>query len=267
MIYIDCLPTKVFLIRRGIKLNRLGDGCPWCYRDQENAMHLFFFCNYIAKVKWRPFEGFSDFFTFCKNVSYTGVITSLWMISVFVACWSVWIARNELTRALMWFRSVYEEWKVDERIWWVCPYKSWCNIKNSGLRGKFWCSLYYGGIKFNVCGVIVEDEAGCGGVLINSDGVARALFSGPISAKVSIEVEGRAVSIALDFFLEMGWKGKCSLVIEVGSIEVINWLEVDSRLSLIGFVSFLIADKNENKMAVALAGAGLKRQGMFKSWW
>ncbi|KAG4189271.1 hypothetical protein ERO13_A08G216533v2 [Gossypium hirsutum] len=284
MISIDRLPTKVFLIRRGMKLDCLGDGYPWCYRDQETAVHLFFHCNSIVldwwEVKWRPFEGFSDFFIFCKNFSYTGAIKSLWMILVPAACWSVWLARNELvfnrkwpkmsnlvflskTRALMWIRSVYEELKVDERIWWVCPYKSWCNIKNSGLRGKFWCFPCYGGIKFNVCGVAVEDEAWCGGVLRNSDGVARALFSGPISAKDSIEAKARAVSIALDMFLEMGWKGKCSLVIEVGSMEVINRLVVFNWI-----VSFLKADKNENKMAVALAlaGAGLKRQGMFKSW-
>ncbi|KAK5771080.1 hypothetical protein PVK06_047255 [Gossypium arboreum] len=170
----------------------------------------------------------------------------------------------------MWIRSVYEELKVDERIWWVCPYKSCCNIKNSGLRDKFWCSPCYGGIKFNVCGAAVEDEARCGGVLRNSDGVARALFSGQILEKDSIEAEARAVIIALDMILEIGWKGKCSLVIEVGSMEVINWIvnkrlrpwllsslfkEVDSRLSLIKFVSFLKADKNGNKMAVALGNS------------
>ncbi|KAG8484816.1 hypothetical protein CXB51_021786 [Gossypium anomalum] len=64
------------------------------------------------------------------------------------------------------------------------------------------------------------------------------------------------VCLALGMFFVMGWKDKCFLVIE----------EVDSRLSLIGFVSFLKADKNGNKMAVALVGAGLKRLGMVKSW-
>ncbi|KAH1063299.1 hypothetical protein J1N35_028286 [Gossypium stocksii] len=103
----------------------------------------------------------------------------------------------------------------------------------------------------------VVDEAGCGGVLRNSDGVARALFSSPFPTKDSLAAELGAISIALDMFLEMGWKDKCSLVIE----------EIDSRMSLFGFVSFLKADKYGNKMAVALAGAGLKRQGMFKSWW
>ncbi|TYG85797.1 hypothetical protein ES288_A13G084000v1 [Gossypium darwinii] len=111
MISIDRLPTKVFLIRRGMKLNRLRDGCPWCYSDQETAVHLFFPCNFIVsfwrkildwwEVKWRPFQGFSDFFIFCKNVAYTGVIKSLWMISV-SACWSVWLARNELVFDKKW---------------------------------------------------------------------------------------------------------------------------------------------------------------------
>ncbi|TYH22859.1 hypothetical protein ES288_A04G163800v1 [Gossypium darwinii] len=227
MISIDRLPTKVFLIRRDMKLDSLGDCCPWCYRDQETAGHLFFHCNFIAsfwrkimdwwEVKWRQFEGFSNFFVFCKNVSFTGVIKILWMISVSAACWSVWLARNEL---------VFN--------------KKWPKMSNLVFLSKTPALI---GVKFNVCGVMVEDEARCKGVLRNSDGEARALFFGQISAKDSLAAQVGAVCIALDIY------------------------EVDSRLSLIGFVSFLKADKNGNKMAEALAGAGLKRQGMFKSWW
>ncbi|KAG8475106.1 hypothetical protein CXB51_032028 [Gossypium anomalum] len=150
----------------------------------------------------------------------------------------------------------------------------------AGLSFRFWCPPCFGGVKFNVCGVESEDEVGCGGVLRNSDGVARALFSGPFAAKDSLATKVGVISIALDVFLAMGWKGKCSLIIKVGSMGVFNWVEnkglrpwlmfslfkeVEFRLSRIGNVSFSKVDKNGNKMAFALAVAGLKRQDMFKA--
>ncbi|MBA0577053.1 hypothetical protein Golob_025362 [Gossypium lobatum] len=101
----------------------------------------------------------------------------------------------------------------------------------------------------------IEDEVGCGGVLRDSDGVARALFSGSFAANNSLTVEVGAISLALDVFLSTGWKGKFSLIIE----------EVEIRLSRIGNVSFSKADKHSNKMAFALEVASLKRPGMFKA--
>ncbi|KAB2015823.1 hypothetical protein ES319_D08G053300v1 [Gossypium barbadense] len=200
-----------------------------CYSEPETAVHLFFHCKFIVGF-WRKF--------------LNGVVKSLWMISVSAACWSMRLVRNELVfiRALMWIRSVHEELKVDEKI-------------------------YLGWVKFNVCSVEIEDEVGCGGVLRDSDGMARALSSGLFAAKDSLTVEVGAISLALDVFLAMGWKGKCSLIIEVGSIEVFNWVEnkVEIRLSRIGNISFLKADKHGNKMAFVLAVSSLKRPGMFKA--
>ncbi|KAH1064296.1 hypothetical protein J1N35_029283 [Gossypium stocksii] len=144
MISIDCLPTKAFLISRGVKLGQFLE----------------------------------------KNIGLVRVmVKSLWMISVLAASW-------------------------------------------------YWCPPNYGGVKFNVCGVAFEDEVGCGGVLRNSDRVARALFSGQLTVKGSFVAEVGAISIALDIFLEMGWK-----------------------------------DKSGNKMAYALVVVGLKRQGLFKAYW
>ncbi|MBA0771115.1 hypothetical protein Gotri_019636 [Gossypium trilobum] len=51
------------------------------------------------------------------------------------------------------------------------------------MGGMFWCPPRYGWVKFNASGVANEDEVGCGGVLRDSDGVAMALFSGPIATK------------------------------------------------------------------------------------
>lgn len=77
-------------------------------------------------IRWTPVEAFADFYNLCNNVYFSGVLKSLWLISVSVACWLTWLARNELVfdrksismetlifhsnmRALMWVRAVYDE--------------------------------------------------------------------------------------------------------------------------------------------------------------
>ncbi|KAK5774862.1 hypothetical protein PVK06_042724 [Gossypium arboreum] len=82
----------------------------------------------------------------------------------------------------------------------------------------------------------------------------------------------------MEVFSEMGWKGCCSLIIEVGSTKVFFWVEnkgsrswslfsffkkIDSRLSSIGNVSFSRVDKQGNAMALVLAVADLNRQGFY----
>ncbi|MBA0697780.1 hypothetical protein Goari_021305, partial [Gossypium aridum] len=126
-----------------------------------------------------------------------GVGKSLWMISVTVTCWSVWLAKNELVFDRKWLtmNSLVFHSKMRALIW-----------------VRFWCPLRHGWVKFNVSGVAI----GCGEVLRDSDGVARALFSGPVAAKDSIIAKMGAVIIALDVFLAIGWKGKSSLIIESG---------------------------------------------------
>ncbi|MBA0702683.1 hypothetical protein Goari_000022 [Gossypium aridum] len=72
------------------------------------------------------------------------------------------------------------------------------------MGGMFWCPLRYGWVNFNVSKVVNEDEVGCGGVLRDSNGVARALFLGPVAAKDSITTKAGAIIIALDVYLVMG---------------------------------------------------------------
>ncbi|KAK5841267.1 hypothetical protein PVK06_010176 [Gossypium arboreum] len=173
--------------------------------------------------------------------------------------------------------------KVKSFLWmWVCPVRSWSGGKKFGSGGSFWCPPCFGGVKFNVSGVESEGDVGCGGVLRNSKGVVRAVFSGPCAARESSAAEVGAVCLELEVFIEMGWKGSCSLSIEVGSSNLFCWFEnkcsrpwsmvsifkdIESRVSIIGNVSFSRVDKHGNAMAFALAAAGLKRQKMFKAWW
>ncbi|MBA0764702.1 hypothetical protein Gotri_014007 [Gossypium trilobum] len=83
---------------------------------------------------------------------------------------------------------------------------------------------------FNVCGIENEEVTGCGGVLRDIEGVARALFSGPIVANDTDSTEVGVVFIALDLFLSMGWKINSSLIVEICSKMVYNWcLNKDMR--------------------------------------
>ncbi|MBA0619235.1 hypothetical protein Godav_028448 [Gossypium davidsonii] len=79
-------------------------------------------------------------------------------------------------------------------------------------------------------------------------------------------------------YLAMGWKGKSSLIIEIGSNEVFSWFEnkrlrpwllqsifkdIENRMVRVGNVSFSKAEKHGNDLAYALALTGIKRHGMF----
>ncbi|KAH1084388.1 hypothetical protein J1N35_024149 [Gossypium stocksii] len=67
----------------------------------------------------------------------------------------------------------------------------------SEIRSMCVCSLLVGVASKERVGVLIgnglqcpfEDEVGCGGVLRDSDGVVRALFSGPVAAKESFTAE------------------------------------------------------------------------------
>ncbi|MBA0729823.1 hypothetical protein Golax_022773 [Gossypium laxum] len=140
MLTIDRIHTKEFFIKRGVKLQNILIGCPWCERIPERANHLFFKCKFIEgfwykifnwwEAEWESVEGFDEFYTLCYNMKLVGIRKSLWLISISTACWTVWL----------------------------CPPSEGC-------------------LKFNVCGIANDDSAGCEGVLRDMEGVARALFS------------------------------------------------------------------------------------------
>ncbi|TYH73264.1 hypothetical protein ES332_D05G316900v1 [Gossypium tomentosum] len=234
MTSINRLPTKEFLTRRGVKLRQLERGCSWCDRELESAKYLFFQCNFI--------EGFWRNIFECLQVC-----KSLWLISVTATCWSVWLERNEL---------VFErKWSAASNLLFHSKMQALI------IGGLFWYPSAYGWVKFNVSGVANEAEAGCGGVLRNLNGVARALFFSLVAAKDSIAAEIGAIIITLDVYLAMGWKGKGSLIIEIGSNE-----DIENRMDKVGNISFLKAEKHGNEVAFALALAGIKRPRMFKAW-
>ncbi|MBA0755629.1 hypothetical protein Gogos_020445 [Gossypium gossypioides] len=88
------------------------------------------------------------------------------------------------------------------------------------------------------------------------EGVARALFSGPIAANDADSTEVGAVFIALDLFLSMGWNINSSLIVEI---------DIERKIEQVGSVVFSMVDQKGNEMASTLAIAGINRGDMFKA--
>ncbi|TYH21059.1 hypothetical protein ES288_A04G012500v1 [Gossypium darwinii] len=253
LIAIDRVPTKDFLIKKGLKIGVIFNICPWCNREWEKTDHLFFNCIFINgfwkrifnwwDIRWKKVNNFEDFYSCCFKVKILGSCKSLWLIAIVAAVWSIWLARNEMVfdnkvlkmdtlvfhakmRALLWSRAAFDECRFHERLW----------------------------FKFNVSGIVFEGVQGGGGVLRGEDGIVRALFSGPIDAGDAESTELGAIIIALDIIIEISWKRTGSLIIEIGSREVLSWTLEKTR-------------KHGNEMADSLAIAGANRTSMFKAWW
>lgn len=48
------------------------------------------------EMRWKQVGEFFEFFNMCNDVFFSGVWKSLWLILISVACWSIWMARNEV---------------------------------------------------------------------------------------------------------------------------------------------------------------------------
>lgn len=57
MLVINRIPTKDFLIRRGVQLQQTKNGCSWCDRDLEQSDHLFFKCKFMEFFWQKIFNG------------------------------------------------------------------------------------------------------------------------------------------------------------------------------------------------------------------
>ncbi|TYJ36095.1 hypothetical protein E1A91_A05G284600v1 [Gossypium mustelinum] len=102
-----------------------------------------------------------------------------------------------------------------------------------------------------MCRIAKEDRVGCGGVLRDNEGVARALFFGSIATYDAEVAEIGAVKVALEVFLAMKWKIDDSLFIELGSLVVFSWR----------------ANKVMRLWSLQAIFAGCNRVKMYKAWW
>ncbi|KAH1063682.1 hypothetical protein J1N35_028669 [Gossypium stocksii] len=251
------------------------------------------------KEVWKQVDGFMDFFALCNNVKMAEIRKCLRLISIAIACGTMWLARNGLVfdgrrvhmenlvfqskmTALLWIRSVHDEIMLQENFWWISPQR--CRVVSyiSKPVASFWRPLPLGWLKFNVCGIAKDDKAGCEGVLRDMKGVARGIFSGVVAINVADEAEIGAVKVTLEVFLAMSWETNDSLFIELGSFVVFSWcvnkvlrpwslhaIFPDFKIAKlkVGSVVFSLADRNGNDMAFPLVMAGVNRPQVFKAWW
>ncbi|TYI38301.1 hypothetical protein ES332_A02G016800v1 [Gossypium tomentosum] len=236
MLAINRIPTKEFLVKRGVNLQNISISCPWCKRDPESASHLFFKGKFIESFWIKIFN--------CWRISF-------WLIPIPAACWTVWLARNGLVferrrMALLWIRSVYDEVMLQENFWWMCLNRCRIDSIKSKLAASIWRRPPHGWLKFNVCGIAKEDRAGCGGVLRDKEGVARALFSG--------SAINDSLYIELGSMMVFSWCANKAM--RLWSLQAI-FAVIESDMFKVENVVFSMADKKGNEMASSLAIAGV----------
>ncbi|MBA0612335.1 hypothetical protein Godav_012944, partial [Gossypium davidsonii] len=100
---------------------------------------------------------------------------------------------------------------VQESSWWICLNKCRFDTIKTKSPLSIWRPPPQGCMKFNVCGIANEEVAGCGGVLRDKEGVARALFSGPIAANDKVSAGAGVVFIALD--CSHPWDGRLMVIL------------------------------------------------------
>ncbi|MBA0881238.1 hypothetical protein Goshw_026407 [Gossypium schwendimanii] len=71
---------------------------------------------------------------------------------------------------------------MQESSWWICPNKCRFDTIKTKFSSSIWRPPPQGCMKFNLCEIANEKVASCDGVLRDIEGVARALFLGPITA-------------------------------------------------------------------------------------
>ncbi|MBA0599500.1 hypothetical protein Gorai_005717, partial [Gossypium raimondii] len=79
-----------------------------------------------------------------------------------------------------------------------CP---WCDREMESTNHLFSKPPPPGWMKFNVVGVALEDEVGCGGILRDDKGVACALFLGRIEAKRLEMAEIMAIKTTMHMYI------------------------------------------------------------------
>ncbi|MBA0870978.1 hypothetical protein Goshw_019638, partial [Gossypium schwendimanii] len=185
MLAIDRIPTKKFLVKRGVNLQNLSISCPWCERE----------------VSWKQVDGFEDFYSLCNNVKMAEIRKSFWLISISAACWTAWLVRNGM-----------------ENFWWISPNR--CRIDSIKFKttASFWRPPPHGCLKFNVCGMANEDRAGCRGVLRDKEGVVRALFSGSAAANDFDVAEIGAMKWLRPWSLQAIFAGIESDIVKAGNV-------------------------------------------------
>ncbi|GJY74776.1 RNA-directed DNA polymerase, eukaryota [Tanacetum coccineum] len=103
-VYLDRLPTKLNLIRRGIQV--LSASCPICNSAHEDLSHLLFSCDLATDVMqhvcrwwdvvWTSFGSYSEWLAWFKSIRMGSKSKSMLEGVFYVSWWCLWNFRNQL---------------------------------------------------------------------------------------------------------------------------------------------------------------------------
>ncbi|KAG8490241.1 hypothetical protein CXB51_015968 [Gossypium anomalum] len=158
---------------------------------------------------------------------------------------------------------------------WYC----WKINKDSGLSLG---SSSMGRIKFNMAGVVMNEIAGCEGVLKDDNRVVSTSFSGRCTAEGLEMAVLMAIKEAAEMVIELIRKEQVPLNIECDSSTISDWLkysclrpwsfrnlfaDIEGSLRRMVEVQIEVTNRGKNGMAKALAKAGLSRNTLFRAYW
>ncbi|TYI78524.1 hypothetical protein E1A91_D06G218600v1 [Gossypium mustelinum] len=128
-------------------------------------------------------------------------------------------------RALMWARAVHNECIFSKSDWWSSPVKCIMGGRSMRTRDLVWDPPPMGRIKFKVAGVVMNEIATCGGVLMDDKGVVSALFSSICAVRGLEMTVLMAIKKAIEMVIELIRKEQVPLIIECNSSTVSDWLK------------------------------------------
>ncbi|KAL4309434.1 hypothetical protein GQ457_01G012280 [Hibiscus cannabinus] len=220
MLKLNNIPTKGFLLERGIHLQSLKEECPWCDLSLETSDHLFVECR---------LDTTEDFMNFCFDTHGSSLVRTVWLITIAAAKWSLWLARNERVfmaksfsikdlifyakmRALIWIKAVNESVLLSEKNWWNSPK---VYINNQVIQK--WNPPTDDKIKFYIDGAYKDGKVRCREILRNVEGDVIVMFSSPVLDLGVGFAELMAIKTSLKVFVKTDLKVKFALIMESNS--------------------------------------------------
>ena len=316
MVLIGRINSKDKLIMRGI-IPSSEANCVLCDQQHEDINHLFLHCSlsHLIWSWWLNLWGLQWVFPGSirmafeqwKAPSYGPFFRNVWCASFFIIVWSIWKERN----ARCFNQKSLHPSQIHELIllrlgWWISgwnfsfPYSSadivrnpkclmWFPSKVSAApcsledRHPSWIPPPTSKLKWNVDASLGElgTRVAIGGVLRDSNGHFKCLFSSPIPVMDINHAEVLAIHRALKIFTASQHNGNKDLIIESDSMNAVKWClgEKEGPWNLafrINFIRNILLASNgitliykgreTNYVADSLAKQGLTRLDEFVAW-
>ncbi|KAK8578605.1 hypothetical protein V6N13_100433 [Hibiscus sabdariffa] len=203
MLVLDRLPSKEFLLKRGVSIPVDMVGCPWCGLGVENTFHLLIGCRFIMvfwqrickwwKPSWENPHDIEAFFNECFTTTVTAD----------PACTG-----------------------IVESVWWLDPASSLVVEQKNYFD---YAHALAGQVQFLVDGSSSVSKAGFGGYLRDEAGNIRIMFSGLTQNCGAKFAQLMAIVTALEDYIDAGWPNNIGLSVLSDLQVTIRWI---SNISL-----------------------------------